>query len=146
MPDSKFYKIDDTADQKYTEPFTLTAEGPHVVYYYSVDKMGNKEMQKSINVIVDKTAPEVQVVVTAPFSKTGEVIYASDKFSYNYTISAKDNIAGVAGISYAVAGEEHKEYVKPFATPCSLRPVSAWTVHPHLLWAHLLPKLRCQFA
>lgn len=122
MPDTKFYKIDGGEEKKYTEPFTLTDEGPHVIYYYSVDKMGNKEMQKSINVIVDKTAPEVTVVVTAPFSKTGEIIYASDKFSYNYTITAKDNIVGVAGISYAVAGDDHKEYVKPF-TVNSLEPV-----------------------
>ncbi|HOP29020.1 MAG TPA: hypothetical protein P5120_01505 [Spirochaetota bacterium] len=122
MPDTKFYKIDDGADQKYTEPFTLSDEGAHVLYYYSIDKMGNKEMQKSLNVIVDKTAPEVIVVVKAPFAKTGETIYASDKFSYEYTISAKDNISGVAGISYAVAGEEHKEYVKPFAIN-SLEPV-----------------------
>lgn len=122
MPDTKFYKIDNAAEQKYTEPFTLTEEGAHVIYYYSIDKMGNKEMQKSINVIVDKTAPEVAVVVKAPFAKTGEIIYASDKFSYEYTISAKDNIAGIAGISYAVAGEEHKEYVKPFAIN-SLEPV-----------------------
>ena len=122
MPDTKFYKIDNGADQKYTEPFTLSDEGAHVLYYYSIDKMGNKEMQKSLNVIVDKTAPEVIVVVKAPFAKTGETIYASDKFSYEYTISAKDNISGVAGISYAVAGEEHKEYVKPFAVN-SLEPV-----------------------
>lgn len=122
MPDTKFYKIDGGEEKKYTEPFTLTDEGPHVIYYYSVDKMGNKEMQKSINVIVDKTAPEVTVLVTAPFSKTGEIIYASDKFSYNYTITAKDNIVGVAGISYAVAGDDHKEYVKPF-TVNSLEPV-----------------------
>ena len=100
MPDTKFYKIDNGADQTYTEPFTLSEEGAHVLYYYSVDKMGNKEMQKSLNVIVDKTAPEVIVVVKAPFAKTGDTIYASDKFSYEYTISAKDNISGVAGIGH----------------------------------------------
>lgn len=122
MPDTKFYKVDAGEEKKYTEPFTLSDEGAHVIYYYSVDKMGNKEMQKSINVTVDKTAPEVTVIVTAPFSKTGETIYASDKFSYNYSIAAKDNIVGVAGISFAVAGEEHKEYVKPFAIN-SLEPV-----------------------
>ncbi|HOQ11676.1 MAG: hypothetical protein BWY23_00320 [Spirochaetes bacterium ADurb.Bin218] len=122
MPDSKFYKIDAAEEQKYASPFTLSEEGPHVIYYYSVDKMGNKEMQRSLNVIVDKTAPEVTLVVTAPFSKTGDTIYASDKFSYNYSISAKDNISGVAGITYAVAGEEHKAYVKPF-TINSLEPV-----------------------
>ncbi len=122
MKDSIFYKIDDQQDQKYTEAFTLKDEGNHVVYYYSVDKMGNKEEQRSMNVIVDNTAPEVVVTITAPFSKNGETIYASDKFSYNYSIAAKDNIVGVASVEYAKEGDEYKEYVKPF-TINSLEPV-----------------------
>ena len=114
MQDQLFYKIDNGHDQKYTEPFTIADEGAHLVQYYSVDKMGNKEIIKSINVIVDKTAPEVVVTITAPFAKTGDKIYASEKFSYSYTISAKDNIAGVASTQYAVEGGEYMEYMKPF--------------------------------
>jgi len=112
--DSIFYKVDEGQDQKYTEPFNIDEEGKHVIYYYSVDKMGNKEEVKALNVIVDKTAPEVTVVVTAPFSKTGDVIYASDKFNYKYSISAKDNISGVSSIEYSTEDTEAKEYVKPF--------------------------------
>lgn len=123
MKDSIMYKIDEGEEQKYTEPFTLSEEGNHVIYYYSVDKMGNKESMKSINVILDKTAPETLVTINAPFSKNGETLYAAENFTYNYTISAKDNISGMAAVTYAVAGEEHKQYVKPFSLN-SLAPVA----------------------
>jgi hypothetical protein len=122
MKDTVMYKIDAKEEQKYTEPFTIGEEGSHVIYYYSVDKMGNKEALKSINVIVDKTAPESLVTITAPFSKNGENIYASETFTYNYTISSKDNISGVGAVTYAAKGEEHKQYVKPFSIN-SLAPV-----------------------
>jgi len=115
MADSVFYKIDAKEEQKYIGPFTLSDEGSHVISYYSIDKMGNRESMKSMNVIVDKTAPETVVTITAPFSKNGDKIYASETFTYNYTISSKDNISGVAAVTYAVKGEEHKQYVKPFS-------------------------------
>lgn len=120
--DSVMYKIDNKEEQKYVEPFTISDEGNHVISYYSIDKMGNREALKSLNVIVDKTAPETIVTVTAPFSKTGENIYASESFTYNYTISSKDNISGVAAVTYAVKGEDQKQYVKPFSIN-SLAPV-----------------------
>ena len=115
MKDSVMYKLDTKEEQKYTEPFTLSDEGSHVIYYYSIDKMGNKESLKSLNIIVDKTAPESLVTITAPFSKNGDKIYASETFTYNYIISSKDNISGVAAVTYAVKGEDHKQYVKPFS-------------------------------
>ncbi len=115
MKDSVMYKIDAKEEQKYTAPFTLSDEGSHVIYYYSVDKMGNKESLKALNVIVDKTAPDTLVTITAPFSKNGDKIYASETFTYNYALSSKDNISGVAAVTYAAKGEEHKQYVKPFS-------------------------------
>jgi len=114
MQDSIFYKLDDGEDVKYTGPFSITEEGSHLVQYYSVDKMGNKEAVKNINVIVDKTAPEVVVTITAPFAKTNEKIWASEKFTYEYAISAKDNLSGVAGIAYSEGTSEYREYMKPF--------------------------------
>ena len=114
MQDSIFYKVDSAEEVKYTGPFSITDEGTHLVQYYSVDKMGNKEAVKNINVIVDKTAPEVIVTITAPFAKTNDKIWASEKFSYEYSISAKDNLSGVAGVEYTDGATEYKEYMKPF--------------------------------
>lgn len=114
MQDSIFYKIDSAEEVKYAGPFSITDEGTHLVQYYSVDKMGNKESVKNINVIVDKTAPEVVVTITAPFAKTNDKIWASEKFSYQYAIAAKDNLSGVAAIQYTEGAAEYKEYMKPF--------------------------------
>ena len=122
MKDMVFYKLDAKEEQKYVQPFTISDEGSHVIYYYSIDKMGNKEAVKAINVIVDKTAPDTLVTVTAPFAKNGDKIYAAESFTYNYSISSKDNISGVGSITYSAKGEEQKQYVKPFSLN-SLAPV-----------------------
>ena len=39
---------------------------------------------------------------------------ASEKFSYEYTIAAKDNLAGVASVEYTEGEGEYREYMKPF--------------------------------
>lgn len=123
MQDKIFYRINTEEDQEYTGPFSLKDEGSQVIYYYSVDKMGNKEELRSLNVIVDKTAPEVIVTITAPFSRTGDKVYASDQFKYDYAISAKDNISGVGSVGYAVEDGEYMEYLKPFSIN-SAKPVN----------------------
>jgi hypothetical protein len=120
--DVVFYRINDGAEQRYTEPFFIKEEGSHVVYYYAVDKMGNKEGVKALNVIVDMTPPETVLTITASFAAQGNRIYASDNFSYSYTINSRDAISGVASVVYSANGEEHKPYLRPFAIN-STRPV-----------------------
>ncbi|MFA5518957.1 MAG: hypothetical protein WDA74_06860 [Spirochaetota bacterium] len=115
MQDKIFYRINDENEQEYTGPFSLKDEGSQVIYYYSIDKMGNREELRSLNVIVDKTAPEVIVTIAAPFAKTDGKVYASDKFKYDYAISAKDNISGVGSVGYAIEDGEYMEYLKPFS-------------------------------
>ena len=112
--DVVYYRINDGAEQQYTEPFFIKEEGNHVVYYYAVDKMGNKERVKALNVTVDVTPPNTVLTITAPFSAQEGRIYASDNFSYGYTINARDSISGVASVTYSVNGEDHRHYMKPF--------------------------------
>ena len=128
MTDSIFYKIDDGAEVKYNGPFTINQEGAHVIYYYSIDRMGNKERIRALNVTVDLTPPETMLTITAPFAAQGNQVYASNNFTYNYIITSRDAISGVASVTYSVNGEEAKPYLKPFAinssTPVSLEIVS----------------------
>ena len=114
MTDSVFFRINDREERKYSGPFNMTEEGSQVIYYYSIDKMGNREGVKTLNLIVDLTPPEVILTITAPFAANGNQIYASNNFTYNYTISARDNLSGVALVTYSVNGEDHKPYFKPF--------------------------------
>ncbi|MCL1833255.1 MAG: hypothetical protein FWG49_02010 [Leptospirales bacterium] len=122
MTDSVFYRINEGSEVKYSGPFNMTEEGAHTIYYYGIDKMGNKEGIKTLNVILDLTPPEVTLTIIAPFAANGTQIYASDNFTYNYTISARDNLSGVASVTYAANGEEHKPYFRPF-TINSSKPV-----------------------
>jgi len=51
------YRIDDGSWTVYTDDFTL-AEGEHTIYYYSVDKLGNVEQERSLVI-----KPPVEVAV-----------------------------------------------------------------------------------
>ncbi len=42
------YKVDTGDWTTYTTPFTVSDDGPHTVYFYSVDTVGNQEAQKSV--------------------------------------------------------------------------------------------------
>ncbi len=56
------YSIDNGKTfQTYTNPVLISTEGINNVYYYSVDKAGNQEKPKELNVKIDATAPEIIV-------------------------------------------------------------------------------------
>ena len=128
MTDSIFYRINDGGEVKYTGPFNITQEGSHVIYYYSVDRMGNREGVRTLNVTVDLTPPETILTITAPFAAQGSQIYASNNFAYNYTITSRDAISGVSSVTYSVNGDEHRPYLRPFvinsSTPVDLEIIS----------------------
>jgi pimeloyl-ACP methyl ester carboxylesterase len=48
----------------YSSPFTINIEGSTTVQYRSTDKAGNTEATKTLNLQIDKTAPEAQVSVS----------------------------------------------------------------------------------
>ena len=50
----------------YTEPFGIAEESCHLIEYYSVDFLGNKEVEKKQCVFVDKTAPVLTKEVGEP--------------------------------------------------------------------------------
>ncbi|MBA3052602.1 MAG: hypothetical protein FP827_05910, partial [Candidatus Omnitrophica bacterium] len=70
------YKIDDEPWQVYMGTFSVSGEGSHVISYYSVDNVGNTEIQKTASIIVDNSPPEVSNFVVEPlyFSPNGDGI------------------------------------------------------------------------
>ncbi len=55
------YSLDDGQSyQIYSDPFAINQEGSSAVKYFSVDKAGNDEVVKSLNLHIDKSAPEIQ--------------------------------------------------------------------------------------
>ncbi|WP_052476016.1 OmpL47-type beta-barrel domain-containing protein [Cohnella kolymensis] len=87
-------------DQEYTAgtSLTVTEEGVTKVSFYSVDKVGNKEAVKSIDVKIDKSAPVTRASETAEWSKAAIV-----------QLSVEDTHSGVAKTLYSVNGSDYVE-------------------------------------
>jgi hypothetical protein len=79
--------------QPYAAPIALNAEGPHAVLYRSVDAAGNVEQVRSVDVAIDRTAPEVIV--------SGEGVYSVDQ-TIRIACSASDTVSGVTYSDCAV--------------------------------------------
>jgi hypothetical protein len=121
--DKVFYKLNDSEEIEYKAPFNIEEEGKTILKYYSVDKVGNVENKKDIYVVVDKTAPELAVTMSAPFAKQDGKIYVSETFIYTYSITAKDNLSGVANIQYSSDGDTFQEYIEPVKVSSAAGPV-----------------------
>ncbi len=58
------YNLDNTGSQKKsgdTAVINVKGEGKHTLTFFSTDKMGNNESEKTLDFIIDKTAPEVVI-------------------------------------------------------------------------------------
>ena len=58
------YRIDGGGWTEYDRPFTVGADGEHVVDYRSTDEAGNVEASRSASLKIDATAPEVTCAAT----------------------------------------------------------------------------------
>jgi hypothetical protein len=64
--DTIWYQIDSGGFQAYSANFTLTSAGPHTIYYYSDDLLGQSENIESIDLICDTTAPLTNLTINDP--------------------------------------------------------------------------------
>ena len=55
------YRVDDDYFREYTESFTVSGSGEHIIEFYSVDNDENIEEVKSKSFYIDKTAPELKI-------------------------------------------------------------------------------------
>lgn len=111
-----YYTIDDLKQHIYTKPIRMyyLSEGEHSITYYSVDKVKNKESEKSYTFYIDKTPPNIiEEVMGDKFIANGvEWISGRSKMK----LTAIDNKAGVRSIHYTIGGE-YQVYEKPFYLP-----------------------------
>jgi large repetitive protein len=80
--------------------FIVEKEGVNLVSFYSVDKAGNNEEAKMIEVKIDKTAP-VTTVKDAPTAWVKENV--------TVTLHSVDNLSDVAKTYYSINGGEYVE-------------------------------------
>ncbi|MFC3209829.1 OmpL47-type beta-barrel domain-containing protein [Planomicrobium okeanokoites] len=92
-----FYSINGSEYTEGTEVI-LAEAGVNTVSFYSVDKVGNVEEAKSVEVNIDTTAPET-------------TSNADDQWHQEFTIelTAVDDFSGVAKTFYSVNGSEFEE-------------------------------------
>jgi hypothetical protein len=57
--DTTYYKLDNDNSMEYTGSITITEDGEHIFTYYSFDKAGIKELEKSTIFRIDTTRPAI---------------------------------------------------------------------------------------
>jgi uncharacterized delta-60 repeat protein len=90
------YALDSSAFQIYssTTPIQINSDGIHSLQFYSIDYFGNQEATNTIEVNIDKTAPEAKIAVNAYYADleiTGSDNLSAAKVTQNsdkvYTIT-----------------------------------------------------------
>ncbi len=98
-----YVAIDSQPASLYLGPFSIQAEGPHTISYFSVDTVGNTETPQSYLVDVDTTPPATQLTQS---SSLGQGYVSSQTV---FTLSAVDPVSdgrasGVAATLYSIDG------------------------------------------
>jgi parallel beta-helix repeat protein len=88
------YELDTGAWKTYTGSFSVTEEGVHTLWYYSVDKVGNMESVKEAVLKIDLTAPLINLTV----NKTGPM-------KWLLTANVSDETSGIAKVEFYLDGE-----------------------------------------
>lgn len=108
-----FYSLNSNPETRYSRPITLTnlPEGEHTIKWYSVDMVGNVEVQQTLNFFVDRTPPMVfEEIIGNTYMIAGRE-YSSGRSQLR--IAAVDNKAGVKEIYYSINNAPFKLYDKP---------------------------------
>ena len=115
------YYIVDDGEQQTGNSVVLSEEGVHTIVYWSVDKEGNVEQAHTVTVSIDKTAPEIQVVVPGE----GSIYEDSGDLTLQYTLA--DVLSGVDSSKTTVTLDGNP-YELDNATPLYTLPLGQHTL------------------
>jgi len=117
------YKIDDGDWEEYEEPINFTANGEHIIYFYSIDNAGNVEEEKNFTIKIDKDMPSVSLVTP----EQGYIYIAGHRimptlFGNTFIIGkmvasaeATDSTSGINYVDFILNGEIlWRDYVAPY--------------------------------
>jgi sugar lactone lactonase YvrE len=120
-----YYTLDGGDPVPCLTPFVVGAPGSHLVTYYSVDAGGNTETAHRGYVNIDTVAPVTSALpVLAADPSSGWVGAAQ-----TVTLSATDDLSGVAVTRYSVDGAAAAAYGAPFlVTGAGSHAITYWSV------------------
>ena len=103
-----YYTLDGGAQQTYTAPFTVSAQGSHTIVYWSVDAAATPRPSTPATSTSTRrrrrpTASGLQTSASAGWQTTGQTV----------TLTATDAYSGVATTNYTIDGGAHL-YSAPF--------------------------------
>ncbi|MBD79781.1 MAG: hypothetical protein CL840_12770 [Crocinitomicaceae bacterium] len=110
------YSFDSGSDRVHGGNISMSglADGDHVLYYYSIDRVKNTEEKKSFAFYLDRIPPVVENQVNGDQYK-GKYLFVSNRTTISF--SATDNKAGVNKIYYRIDGKERYDYSSNIAVP-----------------------------
>ena len=106
-----FCALDGAGFSPYTIPLVIAAPGSHLVRYYSVDAAGNEEAPRAGYVNIDLAPP--LTTVQPPFASDPSGGWITTEATV--TLSASDDLSGVAATRFSVDGGPATTYTAPFA-------------------------------
>jgi hypothetical protein len=108
-----YYAIDSGARKIYTTPLLAAylSQDDHLLNYFAVDRVGNKEQTQSFAFYVDKTPPTIIEEVMGKSFFAGGKEFSSGKSRLKLT--SFDNKAGVKEVRYSVNNGEYQLYTSP---------------------------------
>jgi hypothetical protein len=89
------YKIDNDGDwMTYTSPFTISDDGSHTIWYYSMDTVGNSETPNTAICKIDQTKPSITLIK--------EQI---DLIDVTFTAQVSDATSGIDHVDFYLDGQ-----------------------------------------
>jgi hypothetical protein len=120
-----YYSVDGGAAQVYAGTFTVSGNARHSVSYWSVDRAGNAEAQRSAAVNIDSASPTTHsALVMGPPGNNGYFRGAAQM-----SLGATDDLSGVASTYYRIDGGATQTYSGAFTiSGDSIHPIEFWSV------------------
>ena len=120
---STFYSVDGGTTQTYAGAFSIDNEGVHQLTFWSVDNLGNTETQRSLSIKIDRTSGTVQGTLSGVL---GNLNYYTTPVQV--TLTASDNLSGVANSNYRIDGGNTNQYNGTFTVSTDgVHQVDYWT-------------------
>lgn len=111
--DKMFYSVNTSRiETEYKEPFTIENKGLQYVRVQAVDYVGNSSVSVLQTFYCDPEPPKSTLNIGSPKFLSRDTIFVSSKTPF--TISSKDEGAGVSSIRYAINKQQETEYKSSF--------------------------------